>query len=102
MKRTMCNNDLVGTMPQYPTTAQPSIPIRILDNILAVIPNAIAAPFIELRRLEMMEKHMDAYYDLCKSAHAAIHQTLHDLAMSGQLTPDLQLYFYQLLQCYPI
>lgn len=103
MKNPMSDyNYPIGSTSQCPTTLQSSTPIQIIDKILAAIPNAIAAPFIELRKLEMMERRMEAYYELCKAAHAAIHQTLHDLAMSGQLTAELRLFYYQLLQCYPI
>ena len=93
------DNHLAPTTQGY---ISPSVytKLQILDKIIGAIPRAFAAPFIELRRIEMMQKRMDAHVQLCIRVHTSIHQTLSELAMAGKLTPELRLYYYQLLQLY--
>lgn len=102
MKYPMTQNTLESILSQSLVPAQASTPLRLIDRILSSIPYALAAPLIQLKKMELAKKRIEGYYELCQAAHTAILESVRELAVDGKLTPELQLYFYQLLQLYPI
>ena len=100
--RTHDSNYLISTSVEDHLPTYSSTPVGLIDNIASLLPNAIAKPFYELKKLEIAGRRADAYNELCLAAHASIHATLHELAIRGQLTPELRLFYFQLLQCSPL